>query len=124
MVAAAAALEVEVGDGGPTATRTAVFLIKQVDEFPASSGVKVLIDDCPTFVLVQGLVAIGLTLITSDNHHVGDEGLRPNALRKGKESDDKDKGFSYRIHGRQKYKIYLKPKHLCVHFKILPQASG
>ena len=79
--------EIETRDGRATAARTFIRLVEQIDEFAARTGIQVVVDDRPALILELGLVAIGLTLVAGDSHHVGDEGLRPNALCEGEESD-------------------------------------
>ena len=46
----------------------------------AATCVQVVVDDRPALILELGLVAIGLTLVAGDSHHVGNESLRPSAL--------------------------------------------
>ena len=79
--------EIESRDGRATASRTFIRLIEQVYKVAARTRVQVVVDDHPTLILILGFVTISLALIARDNHHIGDEGLRPNALCKGEESD-------------------------------------
>ena len=79
--------EIEARDGRVTASRTFIRLVEQVDEFAARTCVQVVVDDRPTLILVLGFVTVGLTLVARDDQHIGDEGLRPNTLHEGEESD-------------------------------------
>ena len=79
--------EIEARDGRATASRTFIRLVEQIDEFAACTRVQVVVDDRPALILELSLVTIGLALVASDDHHIGDEGLCPNALREGEESD-------------------------------------
>ena len=79
--------EIEARDGRATASRTFIRLVEQIDEFAARTRVQVVVDDRPALILELGLVVVGLALVTGDDHHIGDESLRPNALCEGKKSD-------------------------------------
>ena len=79
--------EIEARDGRATASRTFIRLVEQIDEFAARTRVQVIVDDRPALILKLGLVVFGLALVASDDHHIGDKGLRPNALCECKKSD-------------------------------------
>ena len=79
--------EIEARDGRATASRTFIRLVEQIDEFAARTGIQVVVDDRPALILELVHVVVGLALVTSDNHHIGNKGLRPNALCEGEESD-------------------------------------
>ena len=72
--------EIKSRDGRATASRTFIRLIEQVYKVAACTRVQVVVDNRPALILVLGFVTIGLALVARDDHHIGDEGLRPNAL--------------------------------------------
>ena len=82
--------EIEARDGRATASRTFIRLIEQVYKVAACTRVQVVVDDRPALILELSLVTIGLALVASDDHHIGDEGLRPHALCEGEESDKQE----------------------------------
>ena len=79
--------EIEARDGRATASRTFIRLVEQIDEFAARTGIQVVVDDRPALILELGLVTVGLALVASDDHYIGNKGLRPNALCEGEKSD-------------------------------------
>ena len=85
--------EIEARDGRATASRTFIRLVEQIDEFAARTGIQVVVDDRPALILELVHVVVGLALVTSDNHHIGDEGLRPSTLCEGKKSDKQRQCF-------------------------------
>ncbi len=82
--------EIEARDGRATASRTFIRLVEQIDEFAARTGIQVVVDDRPALILELGLVIFGLALVASDDHHIGNKGLRPNALCEGEKSDKQE----------------------------------
>ena len=82
--------EIEARDGRATASRTFIRLVEQIDEFAARTGIQVVVDDRPALILELGLVTVGLALVASDDHHIGNKGLRPNALCEGEKSDKQE----------------------------------
>ena len=82
--------EIEARDGRATASRTFIRLIEQVYKVAACTRVQVVVDDRPALILELGLVTVSLALVASDDHHIGDEGLRPHALCEGEESDKQE----------------------------------
>ena len=82
--------EIETRDGCATASRTFIRLIEQVYKVAACTRVQVVVDNRPALILVLGFVTIGLALVARDDHHIGDEGLSPNALHEGEESDKQE----------------------------------
>ena len=79
--------EIEARDGRATAFRTFIRLVEQIDEFAARTGIQVVVDDRPALILELGLVTVGLALVASNDHHIGNKVLRPNTLCEGEESD-------------------------------------
>jgi len=79
--------EIESRDGRAAVARAVIRLIEQVYKVAACTRVQVVVDNRPALILVLGFVTFGLTLVARDDHHIGDEGLRPNALCEGEESD-------------------------------------
>ena len=82
--------EIKSRDGRATASRTFIRLIEQIDEVAACTRVQVVVDDRPALILELGLVTVSLALVARDDHHIGDEGLRPHALCEGEESDKQE----------------------------------
>ena len=86
-----ARLDVESGDG---LVSVGACFVEQVDEVGARAAVvvEVFLDEGSAFVFVScsqfgDFACAG----ASDEHHVGDESLRPNALREGEEGENEEK---------------------------------